>query len=260
MAKTPPPSAPAVKRRRSLDETKIELLDAGLELLREQGLGAVVPLKVADVVARTGQTTGAAYQIWPAQVEYQKALATHVLQLEKWSGPEHVIASIGKAASKGAEFGDTIRRVANAYIDDLVSQKEFYLYLHFWAAASTDESLRPALAAGYERFHAGFRTILAAALEQYGMEAKPPFTIDHITAACTAVVEGIALRHLVDADLVGKQLQWRDDAGAQQKRQLVAVATESIVNGMVRPAKKGAAAKPAKAAAKPAKASGKKAS
>lgn len=259
MAKTPPPSAPAVKRRRSLDETKIELLDAGLELLREQGLGAVVPLKVADVVARTGQTTGAAYQIWPAQVEYQKALATHVLQLEKWTGPDRVVVSITKAAAKGAEFGDTIRRVANAYIDDLVSQKEFYLYLHFWAAASTDESLRPALKAGYDRFQAGFRSVLAAALETYGMEAKAPFTIDHIAAACTAVAEGIALRHLVDSDLVGKQLQWRDDAGVQQKRQLLAVATESIVNGMVRPVKKGAA-KPAKAAAKPAKAAGKKAS
>ena len=77
-------------RRESAEQTRLELLEAGAELLREQPVGDIFSqVKAADVARRAGgRSIGAIYHHWRDQEAYRQDLLAYICR----NGFEHHVA------------------------------------------------------------------------------------------------------------------------------------------------------------------------
>jgi AcrR family transcriptional regulator len=190
-------------RNRDLDETRTELLEAGMRLLVREGVDlGMSGLPVTAVAKEAGRTTGAIYQIWKTQRAFHRDLALEAAERQTWGDAGVIAAVVTKELERGAEFDDLITKVADAYLGHLSNTRTFYVIVHFWGAALDDEGLREAIKTGYDSFHRDFTTLLKAMLDMYQMRPREPHTIDDIAVAVAALAEGYALRVQIDPDNV----------------------------------------------------------
>jgi len=225
---------PVIRRTRTSELTRDRLLEAGYRLLMERGMSSTLPVRVADVVSSVGQTTGAAYQLWANQAEFQRALAEYSLQKTTWAGPVVLADQVSTAVDRGASFSDALRILCSAYLDCLVKDPGFSTYLHFWAVALREDDLRALIQSGYERFQPQFTQMYGTLLREFGLQVADPYSLDDLATTITAVVEGLALRHLVDAARSGRSFEF-DEEGSIQRWSLLACAVEAIIVGFTEP-------------------------
>lgn len=183
-------------------ETRIELLDAGLRMVMRDGLSSGFNVKVTDVVREANRTTGAAYQIWPSQDEYRLDLASHVASNVSYADPDVVGAALEFALSTDdADVWFVVETTGRAYFEHLVSQPNFYVTLHFWATADNlPAAVTTAVQEGYALIQAAFEMFFGAVLDHFGVVIRAPHTLAELTMAATAATEGSALRHRFAAD------------------------------------------------------------
>ena len=196
-----PPIDREKRRRRSPSETRVILLEAGRRLMLSQGYDTVLPIKVTEVVESVGATTGAAYQIWKAQSDYQQSLAEYILATD--GDGEHDFNAID-LVKKATSVDDAIRSVGAAMFKQLVARPDFYLHANFWSAAYHRPEFREPLREGYTKAHLRHRDALAAILDRFGYEVAAPWTLDDLTVSVCALLDGLALRHLVDPKVAGR--------------------------------------------------------
>lgn len=223
-----------VRRTRTSELTRERLLEAGHRLLMERGMSSTLPVRVADVVASVGQTTGAAYQLWANQAEFQRALAEFSLRQTSWPGPSAVLKEVleqtsGDDSASGS-FSDTLRALCTSYFEALVKQPGFFTYMHFWSVALHERDLRTSIQRGYEQFQPEFIQMYDSLLTHFGLRVSDPYSLDDLATTVTAVVEGFALRSLVDASRAGRSFEFEDDGGTQQWT-LLACAVEAVIVG-----------------------------
>lgn len=194
----------AVERpaRQDTEATRLRLLEAGRELLRTRGSLEHVDIKLRDACDQAGYSTGAAYPIFNSQPEYQAELARFVASSFDWAGPSLFGDQLAEIIASAEDHVEAIRRSTQLYLSQFVEQDDFYLALRFWSVRSPSTEMADALSEGYRVVHDEFVELFTGLLAVYGLQLRPPATIDQVTMILTAIAEGLALRHRIDPDAV----------------------------------------------------------
>lgn len=201
-------------------------------MVLQHGMSSTLPVRISDVVASVGQTTGAAYQLWSSQEKFQRALADYMLESTFWVEPRAVIDEIRERLDEEERsFSETIRDICSALIRCLVGQPEYYVHLHFWAVAYHEADLREAMRRGYERFHGEFAALYEHVFQKFGVRLSDQYTLDDLATTVTAIAEGFAIRALVDAKRAGMPLDVDGTASPDSAWQLFSSAVEAVVIG-----------------------------
>ena len=235
----------AGRRRRTRGETRELLLEAATRLVSGRIAGNGAPsvnpladvlltdvldeanraLRAADPGARK-MTTGAAYNIWPNQTDFQLDLLGRVLDAAATPGLERVRAAtlngLARTVPWQAVLADTME------VDFLESYAEPSMFLMIGVAALA----APAdVAAGEQEANERYVTetgeLLAAIIRYAGRRLRPDRTMDDLVWAIEALESGYLLRMRVAPDVPLR----RDAAGASA----LATAATGIVEAFTEP-------------------------
>ncbi len=184
---------------RSREQTRRQFLDVGAELLLEEGVTTAFDIKLANACKKLNVTTGAAYQIWRRQEDYQLDLMLHIVSNLDWTA-EFVAGAVTDALTGLSNPAEIIKAAGQAYFDMLVSSPEFYLMLRLWSIREPQPELAAAMKDSYRNVQQGLNEIFEMSLVAFDHELKPGYTIDDMSVAATAISEGFALRHHFDPE------------------------------------------------------------
>jgi AcrR family transcriptional regulator len=231
--KKPPGSAPVVRRRRPKEETRELLLQEAEDLLVErlaQGsdtLNPLAALRITDVLRSINErhsdesrmTTGAAYQIWESQTDFQDELYDRIMRKVSVPWEARVRESMNAAMAAGLPLEDVLCALGDA---PTPAREKVELTL----AAGLSAFVSPArIRRAEKRANAEFVRVLGGmieeALEYGGRRMRPGLTIPDIVWLIEAVGVGTNLRERSHPELVRRA----DSEG----RQIVDLALVGIV-------------------------------
>jgi AcrR family transcriptional regulator len=184
-------------RRRPKLETRQALLEVGRQLLMERGYPQAIPIRLAEVVERAGHTTGAAYQIWENQQEFQEDLALYVAQTFTWATPDASLRAGDLPPVGQLSFEEAVSAAGQRYFEAFVAREDFYIAVALWSVRNRSQKLNTAIADGYDVVHDALVELLEAFLAVHGRHIRDPYTIDDLAVAMTGITEGLALRHRI---------------------------------------------------------------
>ncbi len=205
-------------------------------MLLKQGIPVTIGnIRLVDVAKNIGRTTGASYNIWPAQEDFHRELAIELAEQADWLETGYSGADTDAMILAGAGLPDVIRVFANQYLEAVASGREFLTFIHFWSVALDDPPVRAAIRKGYDGFQEKLKCSYETLLAHYGLEMTPPFTVDDLTVSMAAVTEGFLLRYSVDPDRVRTDLRREDRPDAPDGWSLYGCALERTITAMTRP-------------------------
>lgn len=188
------------------EQTREELLAAGLRILLRDGLPAGFNLKIADVVKEANRTTGAAYQIWKSQNDFRLDLAIHVAQSVSYADPTVMADDLEDALANETDIFGLVEAVGRSYFRHLVSGPEFYMGLHFWATADNlPDEVRTAVEDTYDEIQSSFEAFFGLVLAMFDVEIVEPHSLASLTTAASAITEGMALRYRFTTSVEAKR-------------------------------------------------------
>ncbi len=181
--------------RRSPAETRALLLDLAVEMLHEQGVDAGVGhIRVSDVVARAGLTTGAAYRCWENQAAFHRDLAVAAVRWRDRASITATVSRIYRLVEQGAPWAEVIRAGAEANLHSYPVDAGFLTTLALRACAHGDDALANASHERHEEAMAAYAELYVAMLRVYRRRLRPSFTVRHLSAALAALSEGFAVQ------------------------------------------------------------------
>ncbi|MFE1646841.1 hypothetical protein ACFM35_14765 [Microbacterium sp. P01] len=190
--------------RRSTEETRRLILDAGLQLLLERGASAGVQhIRLQEVLRNVGLTTGAAYRIWADQTEYHRDLSVEMVGLRFAPPTASAETAVRDALDSDRPMNDVIRAAAEdhvAYASQFHRAPEsrashaFITALSLRTAAGAWPELREASAARHAESVEDFIAFYSSMMRRYGMRMRTPYTIQDFAEAMAALGEGFAVR------------------------------------------------------------------
>jgi len=175
-------------------KTRELLLEAGRARVVTHGLPEGIDVKLTDVLADVGLSTGAAYNIWPSQKAYRQDLSLHIAQSFAWADASELIAALERLPGDSTP-DDWVREVANVYFPLFVDRLDFFVVLHFWSVLQPRPELVEAIRRGYDEVHEGFKVLYTEAMDRYNVKLIDGYTLDEAITMTTASLEGFALRH-----------------------------------------------------------------
>lgn len=178
-------------RRRPKEQTRRDILDTALQMMIDDGATEQVDLRLSTVLDAMGLTSGAAYNIWSSQGEFQRELAHHLVGEYSWAGPDQNEIKI----DFDARPTDEIRRLAELYLDSLTDDTQFYLTLRFWGVKHPSAALLASVKDGYTNNHDLWRFFYSVGFQWAGLRIRDGYTLDDFVIMATMVTEGAALRH-----------------------------------------------------------------
>jgi AcrR family transcriptional regulator len=194
-------------RRRTAEDTRRLILDAGLQLLLERGASAGVQhIRLQEVLRNVGLTTGAAYRIWTDQTDFHRDLAIEAVRLRFAPPASSARHALQELVAARAPLDDLVRAAAAdhvAYAEKFHLEPEsrdshaFITALALRTAAGAWPELRQASAERHEESVADFAGLYGELMRQYGYRLRHPFTITHFAEAMAALGEGFAVRAAV---------------------------------------------------------------
>ena len=184
-------------------DSRDALIDAGIELVvaqRWQDLGSAVSTRA--ITERAGVTTGSFFHHFRNRAHFAEAMATRDVEL--WlANAQRLTGDLETSAIGGGPAG--MRSVAEAdwaaiERDELISG----LHSLLWVGRQQPLGDDTAVTAG-EVLGDAYRSLSEAVLPTYrqalgelGREMLPPFQLDDLAVALTAVADGLQMRHGVD--------------------------------------------------------------
>lgn len=255
----PPRRTPAGQRerlpRRTPAQTRDLMLRAAVDLIRDLAkssgddvlAAALAHVKLAQVAERatalvraeTGDhtakaiTTGALYQQWPTQADFQVDLLFHIAELQSALAPglPESILFFKQARADDRPLADMIAdvmgQVHRHYREDPMYRVELSLFL-----GAEDPRLRAAIAHRQVRFSETADLAWQAMLDTYGLRLREPFSIRHLTSAVAAQIGGSVLLWYADPVV-------DEDPAGQGGPSLIARTIVAIVESMTEPADAG---------------------
>jgi hypothetical protein len=244
------PSDPG--RRRSRIELRELLLEAGIQVLREDGLGTgaeqLTFKRVFDLLAATEgvRVTNASVigRIWENQAEYQSAVLATVA-VEEVTDQERAVLEATSAfvacadrstlEGRRAALRALLRLAAEANLDTGTTSRNWATVVGVWALASgsrgTDASdrIHASLVRAYGSIAERSSAATMMMMDFLGLRVRAPLSVDQFTESCTALVEGCALRDRAGAGIRGIELPTSPD-GAMQAWTLLGVGMEALVD------------------------------
>jgi hypothetical protein len=237
--------------RRTRQELRALLLDAGVEVLRAEGLGiGAEQLTFKRVFERVAATEGIRVtnasvigRIWQNQAQFQSAVLAAMVTDEVTDQERAVldattalIGGIDRSSLDGRRAGlrEQLRVAAEANLATGTTSRSWAVAIGVWAlvsgsrgSASTRE-IYDALLRSYEGIERRSVAASEAMMAFFGLQLRHPLRVDQFASACTALVEGCALRDRADAGIRGV---WRPTGsdGALQEWTVLGVGMEALV-------------------------------
>jgi len=142
-----------------------------------------------------GITTGAIYQVWPTQGEFQADLLFHLAELDAASGSAMgQVAGIVAAAVAGSwPVEAALAAMIEVSFAHTRASGIFYASLGFYLRSGNDR-VREVLRHGDDDFIAAIGPVWQALLDGYGLRMRAPYTRDDLSISIGAVLEGFALQ------------------------------------------------------------------
>jgi hypothetical protein len=140
-------------------------------------------------------TTGAIYQVWPTQAEFQADLLFHLAELDAAFRPTlDEVAGIVTAAVDGVRpLPETLAAMIEVSFRHTRDSAIFYASLGFYLR-SGNERVRAVLRHGDDDFLAAIGPVWKALLDGYGLRMRAPYALDDLSISIGAMLEGFALQ------------------------------------------------------------------
>ena len=209
------PTDGATRRRRTREETRELLLAAAVRLVEARvagnGSASVNPLadvlltEVIDAANRAGpggraMTTGAAYNIWPTQAEFQADLLSRVLDEAATPGIERVRTATLDGLARQLPWRAVLARTIEVDYRESFEEPSMFLMIGIAAlAAPADVAAAERLA--NERYVAETGELLAAIVRYAGRRLRPGRSIADLVWAIEALEVGYLLRRRLDHEI-----------------------------------------------------------
>lgn len=195
-----------------------ELVCARLQDVSDEALSAALAhVQLTEVAARATQivrsevqadtwdhavagiTTGAIYQVWPTQAEFQAELLFYIAELDATYHP--IIDEVRQIATAGIAAGEPMSHTLAAMIkrsfEHTRSSPVFYVSLCFYLH-SGNERVRQVLRHGQRSFVDAIRPVWQLLLDGYARRMRDPYTVDDLGAVIGILIEGFALQWVRD--------------------------------------------------------------
>ena len=209
--------------KRSITETRALMLRAATELAcarvndtdEEAVSAALAHVRLTDVAAHatrilraeTGDeeaaaiTTGAIYQAWTTQADFQTDLLFHIAELDAAlvPGPEESAQSAAAHLEAGRPADEALRLTIDRAFAHTRDNPVYYVFLSFYIR-SGNPRVRQALHRSYASFAPAAHQAWQLLLDTYSLRTREPYTVDDLATAMTALIEGFALRWVADPD------------------------------------------------------------
>ena len=219
--------------RRTPDETRDLMLRAAVDLIRERAwasgdevlAAALAHLRLTQVAERataivreqtgdagaTAITTGAIYQQWPSQAEFQIDLLFHIadVQAALVPGLAESVAQFRLAESEDLPLETLLMRLMEEVHRHYREDPLFRVELSFLLGAG-DDRLRAAIAHRQAAFYEEADQAWQALLDTYGRRMRQQFAIRDLTRAIAAQVVGSVVVWFADPDIL------RDPLGEEE--------------------------------------------
>lgn len=183
--------------RRTPAETKELLLRSGLSLLHARGTApGVSHIRLQDVVAHAGLTTGAAYRLWANQADFHRDLAALAITWSEDPPTSGAVSRIAELVKDRVPYPEVLRVGAEAYLHDERPNPEFLISLAL-RAASSDASAHAASRKRHDVTIDAHVALYEALLQWYRRAMCPPYTVRDIALALAATSEGLAIQSIV---------------------------------------------------------------
>lgn len=229
---TPPPRSRRMPRRTPA-ETRDLMLRAAVDLLRERAqasgdevlAAALAHLRLTQVADRataivrdeTGDqdalaiTTGAIYQQWTSQADFQVDLLFHIAELQARLVPglAESMARFRRAQAEELPLETLLIRLMEEVQRHYREDPLFRVELGFLIGAG-DERLRAAIAHRQDAFYVDADRAWQALLDSYGRSMRAPFTIRDLTRAMAAQIIGSVVIWFADPDILRDPLGEED--------------------------------------------------
>ncbi len=160
-------------------------------MMIDDGATEQIDLRLSSVLDQMGLTSGAAYNIWASQRDFQHDLAHHLVREYSWAGPDRTDTKL----DFDAEPTDEIRRLAELYLESLTDETQYYLTLRFWGVKHPSAELRDSVKKGYAGNHSQWRVFYHVGFDWAGLRMRNGYTMDDFVVMATMITEGAALRH-----------------------------------------------------------------
>jgi hypothetical protein len=239
--------------RLSRDELHHLFIEAGRDLLRDEGLGAIgqtLTFKRASerVAADTGiRVTNASLigRVWENQFDYQTDVLATVAADDSRSEIAATVSATLPALermdpSSPQSRQDTMREVcrmsAMANTNALIRSTDWLLWLGIWAISALGTAperqvrIESALEEAYKAVTEQMEAVYQAGMDFVGYRVRAPFTVRQFTIAVAALAEGCVLRDRVDAAHMKGIVRATGPHGEDQEWTLFGLALEALAD------------------------------
>lgn len=199
--------AQSAPRLRDPEATRRRLLDAGLDVLRQESVGHVLnQVKAAKVARRAGLTQGAFFHHWPSQAAYLEDLFDHALVCDRFEWTSRIAAESLEELAAGGDLEVLTKRIAGELVANLSDDVSFQVQTGLWARADVDEVVAERLHRLYADTDRRFGELFQQALESRGFRARPGHSYEEMARIANAILEGLVVRRRIDPELVPADL------------------------------------------------------
>lgn len=224
-----------VVARRTAEQTRRLLIEVGLRLLHERGIYVgVTHVRLSDVAAAAGLTTGAAYRCWPNQDAFHRDLVVEAVRWRDRAPIAGTVANITDLVDARAPLAEVVRVGAEAHLHHHPEDTGFLITVALRMCASANSELakasRERLAISIESFDG----LYAALLPVYGRRMRAPFTVTQLTLSLIALAEGFELQAMT-GDAHPRLHRPTESAGVGSNWTLLACAARAIIEDFTEP-------------------------
>ena len=198
-------------KRRSLDETRALLLDAGAVMLSEKGitvsLGAI---SMIDVCREAGlSTAGSAYKIWETQDAFRSDLLDHLLTKTQTDSEtiDQLIAITRAQRHDLPPLDEFLRSVTGDPEGWAAGGPGYGVFAALLLASRHDTVLAHRIHDSDLAMYDSLSRLYATIGEIYGLEWREPFDAMLLAITLSALAEGVASRSSIIRDVIDTDLQ-----------------------------------------------------
>ena len=159
-------------------------------------------IRLLDLTRAVETSNGAFYHTWPDGLAgFVRDLTAHALDRAHSSYLDSIFQELEEVSPDDVALRDVVRYQCQRDSEGIDRDPAFRAQVALWPEGQRNQSVHDELKRQYEEFSQTiYMPVYDRLLTKYGMELRPPFTLQHLAAALTALAEGLALRRAVDPD------------------------------------------------------------